>query len=400
MNTLDKLVQGFLDTHEIAQGILWVRQDDQIIYQNRWGYAHVEKQEKVTEDAIFRLMSMTKCVTAVAVLKLIDEGKIHLDDPLALYLPAFQNLRVVCDSRYPSYPQKPSILRMLNAFLWFNPNNIKTKPTQRLVTIRDLLSHSSGIEQGMVGLIRLLKNKHIYSTNEEKIDEYASFPLDFEPGEGTGYSPLAAFDILIKVIEIASHRKAEDYFKEFLFQPLDMTHTFFYPSEEDQEKIVQNYEKKGNRLLNVTHQKQDIDGVLKRRFPYVSGSGGLYSTMTDLDHFISMLLADGVFRGKPFLKKETVQLMRSELPRKHLEPEPGNVWGAGVKIRQTPSLQKSPVTEGSYGWSGAFGTHFVISPKDRLSMVWLTNLTNAGGASSKVSKAIEECVFETFVLKK
>lgn len=395
MNAIEERIAKFLADGDIAQGILLVRKNDHILYLNKWGYAHIEEKKEVTYDSIFRMMSMTKCVTAVAILKLIDEGKIWLDDPLSKFIPKFKHASVVDDRRFSS-SKKVSLLRIAWSFLFFNPKTIKTRPAKREITIRDLLSHSSGIQQGLAGFIRMIKNKQVFSSNDEAADYYASFPIDFEPGEGTGYSPLAGFDLLIKVIEVASGMKAERYFKEHIFKPLDMENTSFFPTDEQQKRLVQSYMKKGRKLVNVTSTKHDIDSFIKRTQPYICGSGGLYSTLTDFDHFLSMLLANGIYQEKVFLRKETVDMMHSELPQKHLEPEPGNMWGAGVKIRQNPKLQKSSVTEGSYGWSGAFGTHFVISPKDHLSMLWLTNLTNAGGSGSKVSKAVEDLVFETF----
>lgn len=126
---------------------------------------------------------------------------------------------------------------------------------------------------------------------------------------------------------------------------------------------------------------------------YVSGSGGLYSTAEDYEHFAQMLLDSGVYNGKRILSEESVKLMQTEAPKKHLEPEPGFVWGLGVKIRQDPIKGKTPATEGTFGWSGAYGTHFFVSPKDNMECVFMTNVSNIGGSSSKVSQKVEELVF-------
>ena len=129
---------------------------------------------------------------------------------------------------------------------------------------------------------------------------------------------------------------------------------------------------------------------------YVCGSGGLYSTLEDYERFTRMLCFNGELDGVRILKKETVELMRTEAPFKHLEAEPGQVWGLGVRIRKDNKKGGFIATEGTYGWSGAFGTHFFISPSDNLEAVWLTNVSNAGGSGSKISKEIEKLVFESF----
>ena len=272
---------------------------------------------------------------------------------------------------------------------------MKTIPSKRDITIRDLLSHSSGLEQGIGGYATMLRDKTVRTTNAEQAEKYAKQPLDFEPGTGTGYSPIAGFDVLISVIESASGEKADDYFRNHIFLPLDMNNSTFHPTQKEKENLVQIYKKSGKSLKNVTGKKADMKSffTIAEGSDYVSGSGGLYSTAEDYEHFAQMLLDSGVYNGKRILSEESVKLMQTEAPKKHLEPEPGFVWGLGVKIRQDPIKGKTPATEGTFGWSGAYGTHFFVSPKDNMECVFMTNVSNIGGSSSKVSQKVEELVF-------
>ena len=160
--------------------------------------------------------------------------------------------------------------------------------------------------------------------------------------------------------------------------------------------IVKCYKRKKNRLVDVTGTKDDMYGILACEAGYIAGCGGLFSTLADYDRFAQMLANGGTLDGVTILKPETVELMHTEAPEKHMEPDPGQVWGLGVKIRQDPAKGNLPVTAGTYGWSGAFGTHFFISPKDDLSCVWMTNRTDLGGSGSYISAKIEELVFSEF----
>ena len=154
-----------------------------------------------------------------------------------------------------------------------------------------MLSHSSGLEQGIGGYATMLRDKTVRTTNAEQAEKYAKQPLDFEPGIGTGYSPIAGFDVLISVIESASGEKADDYFRNHIFLPLDMNNSTFHPTQKEKENLVQIYKKSGKSLKNVTGKKADMKSffTIAEGSDYVSGSGGLYSTAEDYEHFLYLL---------------------------------------------------------------------------------------------------------------
>lgn len=395
---ISDVMERYVQNEEIAGASLLVRQHGQTVYRNCWGYADKSARMPIREDSIFRLMSMTKCVTAVGILQLMEAGKLNLDDPLSLFIPSFAKPRVAADARY-RWHDGVKMGELLQKALFFRMERVKTVPAEREITIRDLLSHSSGLEQGMVGLLAMLKDCRKRFDLVAQAERYAQYPLDFQPGCGTGYSPLAGFDVLARVIEVLSGMDAAQYYKANIFQPLGMQDTAFHLNEEQKKRLVHVYCRKNGKLVDVTGSKEDLPKKFHFGERYICGAGGLYATLTDYVAFAQMLQNGGSYRGTQILKSETVQLMCTEAPVKHLEPEPGFVWGLGVKIRQDPVRGGSFATAGTYGWSGAFGTHFFVSPADDLNCVLMLNRSDLDGAGSYISKKVEELVFGTFAEK-
>mgnify|MGYP000932731099 CR=1 FL=1 len=381
---IDEIMEAYVNNQEMAGGALFVRQGENILYRQKWG--------EVEFDSIYRMMSLTKCITAVAVMICVERGLIGLDEPLSTYIPEFKEMKVMDDERYVFEPEKLKKLPLM--LLTFRMDKVKSKPAQREITIRDLLSHSSGLQQGLVGLLAMTKEIREYKTLREHVLHYTKHCLDFEPGTGTGYSPLAGFDILGYVVSVVSGRSLAEFIEEEICVPLHMKDTTFFLSEEQKPRLVDVYKRKNNQLIKVTGTKDDMAGFMhEKEICFEHGCGGLFSTLDDYANFGEMLLGNGNFRGGQLLKPETVELMHTEAPMQHLEPEPGFVWGLGMKIRQDPKKANVSATEGTYGWSGAFGTHFLISPKDDLEVVFMMNRSDIGGSGSYISAKVEELVF-------
>ena len=392
---IDSVIQSYVDNREISGGAMIIRKGGQIVYQNKWGWADLAAQTPIDDTSIFRMMSMTKPITAVGILKLMESGLLCLDDPISKFLPQYSNMRVSCDKRYVYKPSMNMALLLLK-LPFFRMEKVKTEPAKREITILDLLSHCSGLEQGIVGFMAMAKDKQKVSDLSQQMNKFSHWALGFQPGTDTGYSPRAGFDVLTRIIEIVSGMDAASYFQTEIFDPLEMTDSFFWPDDAQRKRIVKAYKRKTDTLVDVTGTKDDMYGMLACEEAYIAGCGGLFSTLSDYDHFVQMLSNGGSYNSIQLLKPETIQLMHTEAPEKHMEPDPGQVWGLGVKIRQDPVKGKLPVTAGTYGWSGAFGTHFFISPVDNLSCVWMTNRTDLGGSGSYISAKIEELVFEEF----
>lgn len=393
---IQRTIDAYIQNQELAGGALLVRRDEEVLYENTFGYSNIAARQAIARDSLYRLMSMTKPITAVAVMQLAEQGKIELDAPLNRYLHGFTAMRVVDDKRY-AYHEGMNALSLLPGLLTFRLKAPRTVPAERDITIRDLLCHASGLEQGIYGLISMKLDKSKRESLAALEQKYSTMPLDFQPGKGGGYSPLAGFDLLARVVEVVSGLPFDTYLQQNLFDPLGMQDTAFRPDDAQSARLVHVYKREKNRLKDVTDTAEDMDSLLKRGEHYTAGCGGLFSTLHDYDRFAHMLLNGGAVDGVRVLQPETVRLMGQQGSPDYPDPDPGCAWGLGMKIRKDPQKAKSACTAGTFGWSGAFGTHFFVSPKDHLSAVWMMNRSDIDGAGSYISKKIEELVFGCFV---
>jgi len=380
----------YLAAGEMAGAALVIRRQGDVILRDTWGYADIQQKKKVEFNTLFRLASLTKPVTAVGVLKLIDQGKIDLDDELASFLPDFSDMQVVSDRRYVSFAAVKNPFTLLT----FRQSKVKTVSADRPITIRDLLTHSSGLEMGIVGYLLMLRMKYRGDNLESRVYRYARQPLDFQPGTATGYSPLAGFDVLARVIEVVSGQPFADYMQQEIFEPLCMQDTTFHPDIDQQQRIPRLYKTVHGQHKDVTGSRADINAIGRIGPGYSSGSAGLYSTLDDYDRFGQMLANQGELDGFRLLSPEMVHKIYTETAYQHLETDPGRVWGLGMLIRQEQEKTGTRITPDTYGWSGAFGTHFFISPRDGLEVVLMMNRSDIGGAASPIAKRLEELVFE------
>lgn len=393
---IQRTIDAYIQNQELAGGALLVRRDEEVLYENTFGYSNIAARQAIARDSLYRLMSMTKPITAVAVMQLAEQGKIELDAPLNRYLHGFTAMRVVDDKRY-AYHEGMNALSLLPGLLTFRLKAPRTVPAERDITIRDLLCHASGLEQGIYGLISMKLDKSKRESLAALEQKYSTMPLDFQPGKGGGYSPLAGFDLLARVVEVVSGLPFDTYLQQNLFDPLGMQDTAFRPDDAQSARLVHVYKREKNRLKDVTDTAEDMDSLLKRGENYTAGCGGLFSTLHDYDRFAYMLLNSGEVDGVRVLQPETVRLMGRQGSPDYPDPDPGCAWGLGMKIRKDPQKAKSACTADTFGWSGAFGTHFFVSPKDHLSAVWMMNRSDIDGAGSYISKKIEELVLGCFV---
>ena len=393
---IQRTIDAYIQNQELAGGALLVRRDEEVLYENTFGYSNIAARQAIARDSLYRLMSMTKPITAAAVMQLAEQGRIELDAPLNRYLHGFTDMRIVDDKRY-AYHEGMNALSLLPGLLTFRLKAPRTVPAERDITIRDLLCHASGLEQGIYGLISMKLDKSKRENLAALEQKYSTMPLDFQPGKGGGYSPLAGFDLLARVVEVVSGLPFDAYLQQNLFDPLGMQDTAFRLDDAQTARLVHVYKREKNRLKDVTDTAEDMDSLLKRGENYTAGCGGLFSTLHDYDRFAHMLLNGGEVDGVRVLQPETVRLMGQQGSPDYPDPDPGCAWGLGMKIRKDPRKAKSACTAGTFGWSGAFGTHFFVSPKDHLSAVWMMNRSDIDGAGSYISKKIEELVFGCFV---
>ncbi len=390
---INEQMNHYLRNQEISGAALIVRKRGDVVFQGTWGYRSLESGEKAEYDTIYRMMSMTKLITAAAVLQQIDAGKIQLDDPVEKFLPEFADKRVADDPRYV-LDDPDNMLKLLEWSRDFDVSAVKTVPCERLLTIRDLLSHCSGIDEGVIGVLLLFTRKGTDVSLQERVSRYAEYPLGFQPGSATGYSAVGSWNILGRIVEIVSGCRFEDYIQEHICRPLGMKDTTFFLSDSQKKRLADLYKREDGTLKNITGTEEDLYGFLSMEpESFEEPCGGIYSTVKDFEKFAAMLAAGGVFEGKRILSEKIVQRMHQEGPDKHIEFQPGMVWGLGVLIRQDPVKGDSYASQGAYGWSGAFGTHMVVSPADGLDFVFVTNRADLNGSGSYISREVERMVF-------
>ena len=380
---IEQTCEAYLANREMTGGILIVRRRDEILYRQTFGHADPAGRRPTAFTNLWRMMSMTKPVTAAAVMQLAERGLLDIDRPVSDCLPAFGSPRVADDDRY----RGADPFRNRDGF---TPDGVKTVPASRPVTPRDLLTHTSGLEQGPVGqMCGAFRGER--QTLADVVDHYAAWPLDFDPGTQTGYSPQAGFDVLLRIVEVVSGMSGEEYLRKYLFDPLEMESACFFPSPEQLSRTVALVRRENGELLDVTKEGEVYGHLAPLGSSYTAGGAGLYASIEDYDRFTGMLASEGERGGVRVLKAETVRLMRTEAPYRKFPG--GCVWGLGMMIRKAPALAGSPCPPGSFGWSGAFGTHFVVSPADGTAFTWVTNRTDLNGSSSYISAKMEELVF-------
>lgn len=340
-----------------------VSQNDRIIFKGHFG----AEPFVVTDDTLFRLASMTKPVTAVAIMMLCECGDIDLDDPIAKYLPAFQNL--------PVEKFQEGVLK--SAFI------PEIKPT-----IRHLLTHSSGLLGGEVGRYYLDKmTASDKATLDASVTFYAQTAMSFVPGTRQEYCGVAAFDLLGKIVEVVTQRPFDEYVTEKILKPLEMYDTTFTPTQEQWGRLIPMHRKANgqNALVGMPI------GCVFEDYPAAHhlGGAGLVSSLDDYMKFATMLLNNGAYKGKCIL--QTASIMEMATPQLSEAVQPGTErWGLGMRVIADEAYQRLPA--GAYGWSGAYGTHFWIDPVNKIAAVYMRNSKDAGGSGAATAANFEQDV--------
>ena len=330
------------------------------------GYSDLAGTKEMKTDAIFRMASMTKPITGVAVMQLYEKGLIDLDAPLSKWFPAFET--------------------MLIAEKIENNQVVKVRKSTVQLTPRMLLSHCNGLGTSNVTSVHNLRVTDL----AQSVNNYSTDVLGFEPTTNVGYSATYAFDVLARIVEIESGMPYDMYVKRYIFDPLGMVDTTYLPSDEQLSRVVDFVAKNGSSLsMGKINAKSGFAGYENGT---VGGGWGLFSTLNDYSRFARMLLRGGELDGVRILKEETVALMSTvnELSVKE-NMNPIQNWGLSVRVREktTPS---QPLSAGSYGWSGAYGTHFWVDPELGYVAIYMLNLSGGGGSSAPTVSEFEACV--------
>ena len=397
MNTITSTLQHYIDSNEIAGAVLMVRKDGALVYDEEIGYADLAKSTPVKKDSIFRLCSMSKPINGVAVAQLLEKGKLSLSDKVSSYVPKFRDMKVckkvLVYEEYVADPDNPTGLKALREDI----ETMTYVPAHREITILDLLNHSSGLGEGPVGMTLLDKIKTNSSSLLERAKMIASLPLDFQPGTRSAYSALASSEILSAIVEMVSGEEYEEYLRKHIFLPLGMDSLGFSVTSENQKRLVRLYEYKDGVLSDVTETDPSLGSFLYDKCGYKSAAAGLYGSVEDYERFAQMLLNRGSLDGVKILEPETVDMIHGKgIPHTSVMM-PGTYWGLNMVVFEAPEKINRRIASNTYGWSGAFGTHFYVDPANHMDVVLGINRSNIGGADSYVSHAVERAVTDTFL---
>jgi CubicO group peptidase (beta-lactamase class C family) len=355
-------LQPFVENHTIAGAVMLVADKDNVLSLDTVGYADVAAKKPMQPDNLFWIASMTKPVTATAMLMLQDEGKLSVDDLVAKYLPELANLKTA--------DGKPAKL-----------------------TLRHLLTHTSGMGEVTPQESRTARKL------ADLISCYANRPLQFEPGTKWQYCQ-SGINSLGRIVEVVSGQSFPEFLQKRIFDPLRMKDTTFYPTKEQMARLAKSYKEADGKLEEVTIFILDgHDPAARDRYP--AANGGLFSTAQDYIHFCQMLLNLGSFGGRQYLKPESVKLM-STIQTGDLQTgfTEGNGWGLGCCVVRKPQGVTAVLSPGTFGHGGAYGTQAWIDPAKQVIYVLMVQRSNFPNAdASDVRCAFQEAAVATLAGK-
>jgi len=368
LQRLDAVIQDHVDRKQIAGGIMFIARDGKTVHQRTYGMQDIEAARPMAPDAIFRIASMSKAITSVAVMMLYEEGRFRLHDPVSKFIPGFKN-SVVAVKPTDNTPAAPG-------------KSYATLPAKRPIQIRDLLTHTAGLTYGDGLAVADYKAANLYGWNftqhdetiGEAINRLATLPLHGQPGEAWQYG--FSTDVLGYLVEVVSGMPLNRFFEERIFRPLKMADTCFYLPPEKSPRLANVYGLEGGKLTLR-------EGVEKSLYVYgprkcFSGGAGLLSTVNDYGRFLQMLLNNGELDGVRVLSPKTVELMHANhTGEKYLNDT--NAFGLGFWVLKDLGYYGELGTEGSYGWGSAYFPQYLVDPKERIVAFFMTQLMPAGG---------------------
>ena len=404
---LNRILQELVDKQSMPGGVLIVNKGEEEVYRGAWGFADKARRLPAKFNTLYRLASMSKVVTAIAVMQLVERGVVQLEDQLSQYLPGFSNPMVyskfVWQSGYyvpdENFPEGLSQDELVEKGL-----SAPVIPADREITIRDLLCHSSGIGMGILGNAASYATLDPADTLESRVKKWEMLPLDFQPGTETGYSAFIGFDLLGRIVEIVSGLTLEEYFNRNIFDPLGIKDLCFLPNQEQRQRLAKRYFADNDKLYaGADMENEAMDYMMELGMNadfngYFSGAAGLWGSCEAYNCIAKLLANEGELKGVRILQKETVRAMHVQAAKKHMEPlavgQAGCVWGLGVIIFEDASKMNAFANPGTFGWSGAFGTYMLVDPSLKLTMTFMTSIINSGGNLSVISNKVEELVFD------
>lgn len=369
---IDQMLQRYVDENKIAGAVGLVMRDGRIVYERAFGWADKEAGRRMTPDAIFRIASQSKALTSTAILILMEEGRLALDEPVSRYIPQFAHTTVATRS----------------------DTGRVIVPAKREITIRDLLTHTAGISYGVDRIVGPLyeakglgpaagygwytadKNEPICTTMER----LATLPFVSQPGEAWVYGYNT--DVLGCVVERASGIALDQFFRTRITDPLGMKDTFFFLPLEKRQRLAAVYlaDSTGrvHRAQNGPLGQGDYVEGPRRSF---SGGAGLLSTARDYSRFLQMLLNGGELDGVRILSPKTVDIMTTNQVGNLFNWSPGQGFGLAFSTVDRVGAE-GLATVGSWAWGGAYGSNYRVDPKERMVMAFMIQQFPYGNEAS------------------
>jgi CubicO group peptidase (beta-lactamase class C family) len=381
---IDTFINGYVQRGWVNGVVTLVIHDGRVVQYKGYGYANLEKHQPMRRDDIFRIASQTKAIVTVGLMELFEEGKFALDEPVADFLPAYRNMRVLDK---------------------FNPadSSYTTVPAKRDITFRDILTHTSGLDYPVIGTKEM---KAIYAKAgipsglgvfdhdlRERMEALAKLPLGHQPGEKWVYS--LGVDLAGCLIEVISGKDLEEYLRERLFRPLGMNDTYFNVPAPKADRVVTVYREDAlHRFVPYTSDDEGIDPDYPLRHKrYFSGGAGLSSTVWDYAVFLQMMLNGGSYNGVRILAPRTVQLMTSG--QLSFNFNGFDNFGLGFGITGALSAARDVRNQGTFSWGGYYGTTYWADPKARLVCLVMTNERDM--SHLWMEKELEQMIYASFV---
>jgi CubicO group peptidase (beta-lactamase class C family) len=356
LERINPIMQSYIDQGKLPGLITMIARQGKVVHFEKYGLMDTNKQMQL--DAIFRIASMTKPVTSVAVMILYEEGHFQLDDPVSKYIPEFKNIKV---------------------FSKMDNNELIVVEPKRPMTIHDLLTHTSGLTYGIFGntpVDAMYRRAGLFrGTLKEMVQKLSKIPLLYHPGTKWHYS--ISIDVLGYFVEVVSGKPLDKFLEQRIFKPLKMKDTGFYVPEEKISRFAARYGLSKDGGIEVIEKPETSNKSRPPRF--LSGGGGLVSTASDYIRFAQMLLNKGELEGTRILGRKTVEFMT----RNHLSDEllpihpilPGKGFGLGFAVLVDVPQSYIIGSEGEFEWRGIHNTFFWVDPEEELVMILMTQFT-------------------------
>lgn len=367
VSKLDAMLDEAIKNQQVPGLVAMILKDGKVVYHEAKGFADVPSNRLMKKDDIFRIASQTKAITSTAVMMLWEEGKFRLDDPISMYIPEFKNPQVLSNFRYAD-------------------TSYTTKPSSKEITIRHLLTHTSGLGYGVIDgdeRMRMIYSKagitDLFTTEnisiEESVKKLAKLPLHHEPGSKYTYSE--GLDVLGYLIEIVSGMPFDRFLQERIFDPLGMKDTRFYLSDSQAPRLVTVHTFNQGKWNPYPVTFYDPEYPRKGAKRFFSGGAGLSSTTADYAKFLQMYLNGGVLNGKRILSSHTIETM--------MKNQVGDLWNGdkfyglafGVVTEQGVATGGLG-SEGTFDWGGYFNTQYFADPQENIIGLIFKQTSGAG----------------------